>query len=76
VYFSNCILRNEEPEPSGKEGLIDVRIIEALQQSVKSGRPVTLEIPSRKRRPTRRQEIVRPGLNKPRLVHAKSPSGS
>jgi glucose-fructose oxidoreductase len=29
-YFSDCILRNRMPEPSGYEGLQDVRIIEAL----------------------------------------------
>ncbi|MGZ3709862.1 MAG: Gfo/Idh/MocA family protein, partial [Bdellovibrionota bacterium] len=28
-YFSDCILKNLEPEPSGIEGLADVRIIEA-----------------------------------------------
>jgi glucose-fructose oxidoreductase len=76
LYFSDCVLRNQEPEPSGKEGLIDVRVIEALQQSIRTQRPVQLDVPSRRRRPTRRQEIVRPGINKPRMVHAKSPSGS
>src|ERR1700687_2297794 len=38
VYFSDCILKNEQPEPSGKEGMADVRIIRALLESAKSGR--------------------------------------
>jgi predicted dehydrogenase len=40
VYFSNCIQRNIEPEPNGVEGLADVRIINALLESEKTGRPV------------------------------------
>ena len=28
-YFSNCILKNREPEPGGLEGLADVRIVDA-----------------------------------------------
>ena len=35
VYFSDCILHDKEPEPSGNEGLADVRIIRALQESLK-----------------------------------------
>ena len=27
LYFSDCILKNREPEPSGEEGLQDVRIV-------------------------------------------------
>nr|MBA3752563.1 Gfo/Idh/MocA family oxidoreductase [Nitrospira sp.] len=30
VYFSNCILKDEQPEPSGLEGLIDVQIVQSL----------------------------------------------
>src|SRR5579864_3061309 len=49
LYFSTCILRNKEPEPSGFEGLADVRIVEAIYQSAGSGRVVDLpELPARK----------------------------
>ena len=34
LYFSDCIRRGEEPEPSGEEGLADVRVIEALERSI------------------------------------------
>jgi glucose-fructose oxidoreductase len=30
IYFSDCILNDREPEPSGQEGEVDVRIIEAI----------------------------------------------
>jgi len=42
TYFSNCILTNRQPEPSGIEGLQDVRIVEAIYRSARDGRPVTL----------------------------------
>jgi len=41
-YFSNCILQDKVPEPSGIEGLQDVRIVEAIYRSGRDGRPVTL----------------------------------
>lgn len=43
VYFSRCILEDREPEPSGIEGLADVRIIEALYRSLERGEPVPLD---------------------------------
>jgi glucose-fructose oxidoreductase len=33
LYFSDCIIKNREPEPSGSDGLADVRVIEALYRS-------------------------------------------
>jgi predicted dehydrogenase len=42
AYFSSCILEDRQPEPSGIEGLQDVRIIEAIYRSARDGRPVTL----------------------------------
>jgi glucose-fructose oxidoreductase len=73
VYFSDCVLRNKEPEPSGEEGMADVRVIHALHQSIDSGRWVELELPQRARRPTLQQELRRPGIEPPRLVHASPP---
>jgi glucose-fructose oxidoreductase len=68
LYFSKCVLEGREVEPSGEEGLADVRVIEALQRSITTGRSVTLDIPQRRRRPTLRQEIRRPPVQKPQLV--------
>jgi predicted dehydrogenase len=75
VYFSDCILQNKEPEPSGLEGLADVRVVQAIYESVRTKRPVQLpELPNKKR-PTLRQEIYRPAHGKPVTVKTKSPSG-
>jgi len=37
IYFSDCILNDRSPEPSGNEGLADVRVINAIYQSAKAG---------------------------------------
>lgn len=73
AYFSDCILDGKEPEPSGKEGLIDVAILEAIQRSADTGRRVGLRTPKRGRRPTREQgHRVRPH-RMPKLVKTKVP---
>lgn len=69
LYFSDCVLNDREPEPSGEEGLADVQIIEGMLQSIASGRPVRLEIRQRKNRPTLQQEIRSPAVpREPKLV--------
>lgn len=75
LYFSDCILDGIEPEPSGREGLIDVCIIEALYRSAETGRAVKLPRLVKRTRPDPDQECHRPAVAKPRLVHAASPSG-
>jgi predicted dehydrogenase len=74
VYFSNCILNNQEPEPSGREGLADVRIIRALLQSAETHRPVSIPQVRVRRRPDTSQEISKEPIAKPpQLVRAASP---
>jgi predicted dehydrogenase len=73
TYFSNCILKGKEPEPSGLEGLIDVQIVEAMYKSAKSGRPVKLPKFPKKPRPTLAQQIKLPPVKKPDVVKADSP---
>jgi glucose-fructose oxidoreductase len=75
LYFSDCVLDGREPEPSGREGLADIRVIRALLESARTGRVVRLEEFERHRRPTIALEKKRPPVSKPRLVHAASPSG-
>ncbi len=74
VYFSDCILRDRQPEPSGIEGLLDVTIIRSLYESARTGRPVTIKDLHKGRRPTLRQEIFRPRVTRPPKVRATSPS--
>lgn len=65
LYFSDCVINGEEPEPSGREGLADVRIIRALYHSAASGEPVKLDEFDRDQRPTIKQEIHQSPVKKP-----------
>ncbi|GGG56251.1 Gfo/Idh/MocA family protein [Hymenobacter glacieicola] len=42
-HFSECVLENKEPHTPGEEGLQDQRIMEAIYQSAREGRPVKLQ---------------------------------
>ncbi|HUP64946.1 MAG TPA: Gfo/Idh/MocA family oxidoreductase [Thermoanaerobaculia bacterium] len=77
LHFSGCIQNDREPGPSGEEGLLDVRIIEALYRSAGSGKRVRLSLPEPSHRPTLRQEIRRPPVRKPpKPIGTKPPSRS
>jgi glucose-fructose oxidoreductase len=74
IHFSDCILKNRTPEPSGDEGLRDVRIVEALYESARKGRRIKLRPLESRRGPTRARRITRPPIEKPRLVKVQSAS--
>jgi predicted dehydrogenase len=74
-YFSDCVLSDREPEPSGLEGLADVRIVQAIYESARKEKAVEIPKLPAKRRPRLRQAIQRPAHGLPRTVNAKSPSG-
>jgi glucose-fructose oxidoreductase len=76
IYFSDCILNDRNPEPSGTEGLIDVHIIRSLYESAEKGVPVKLRPLSRARRPTARQQITRPAVQQPEPIHVEAPHRS
>jgi len=75
IYFSDCITKETDPEPSGREGLADVRIVRALYRSAATREPVKLGPFEREARPTIQQEMREPPAKKPELVRAASPSG-
>ena len=74
LYFSDCILSDTQPEPSGEEGLQDVRIVEALYDSARRRRPVAIRRFEKRVRPTSKQRISRPGVKKPDPVKVQSAS--
>lgn len=73
TYFSDCIRMNSEPEPSGLEGLNDVRIIRSLYQSIKLGQPVKIARLDEHQRPTADQAISAPPQETPDPINASSP---
>src|SRR4051812_7874019 len=74
IYFSDCIRQQKNPEPSGEEGLLDVRIIDALRRSYREQRRIRLRPLAKKRRPHRGQSIKRRPAKKPAPVKAPAPS--
>lgn len=74
IYFSNCILQDKQPEPGGAEGLTDVRIINALQESARQGKPVSIRTEPKGQMASLQQEIQKSPVEKPKLVNAAAPS--
>lgn len=73
IYFARCLLEGKRPEADGYEGMADVEIIEAIYQAAEHGEPVMVEPPEEQFRPTRDQEITRPGFEKPEEFKASGP---
>jgi glucose-fructose oxidoreductase len=73
-YFAGCILRGEQPEPDGLEGWMDVRIIDALYESARTDRPVSIEPLSRRARPDASLKYEKPAAKKADTVNVEAPS--
>ncbi|MBS2026296.1 MAG: hypothetical protein JST54_00205 [Deltaproteobacteria bacterium] len=54
------------PEPSGEVGLADVKLVEAIHESIRTHAPVVIHAPIRKRRPSEK-------VHAPARVHAAPP---
>lgn len=74
AYFSDCIRSGRDPEPSGLEGLADVRVIRALERSARTGRRVRLPAFELPVRPSIDQVQERPASEQPELIHVRAPS--
>ena len=74
-YFSECILRDIDPEPDAEEGLADVRVLEGILEALTSGRSVDLPPFTRTRRiDTKAQKVELRAVKTPELVNAASPA--
>jgi len=74
IYFSDCILNDREPEPSGEEGLMDVQIIEALYESARRRTPVKPGRLVRRARPQPTLRAAVPPPKKRKLLHVEAPT--
>jgi predicted dehydrogenase len=74
LHFSDCILENRAPEPSGEDGMQDVRIVQALIESAETGKVVQVPPFTPRTRPSGKQRITRPGIRKPDLIKVSSAS--
>jgi glucose-fructose oxidoreductase len=73
IYFAGCVRSGKVPEPSGREGLGDVRVVEALLASADSGQPVRLSEFHRNRRTGVHNEFRIPPHREPDVVKAQGP---
>ena len=73
-YFSDCILNNTEPEPDGLEGLADVRVIEAIHRSLKSGQWEKVDRVAITRRIAVDQAETLRAQSSPEMVNTSSPA--
>jgi predicted dehydrogenase len=74
LQFSRCILEETDPEPSGYEGLADVRVMQAIAESARTGAKVSLGTFARTRHPDLAQGISKPPVKKQEPVRAPIPS--
>jgi predicted dehydrogenase len=73
VYFSDCIREDRQPEPSGEEGMADIRIVRALYESAGTARAVRVEPIHKGKRPDASQEMYARPHREPDLVNAEPP---
>ncbi len=74
IYFSDCVLKDKTPVPSGLEGRIDVHIIEQILRAIRTGRPVDIGAAPRKAKPDKRLQMKRPAFAEKKLIHANAPA--
>jgi predicted dehydrogenase len=74
-YFSDCILDGRQPEPDGEEGLADVRVMNAIEESLRRSRSVVLGRSPAKIGPQEEQVVKLPAVPAGELIHAAPPEG-
>ena len=70
IYFSDCVLKSKDPEPSAREGMNDVKVIQAIYESIETSRPVKLKGSAPHKGPKLNQKKNVPGHALPELVNA------
>jgi hypothetical protein len=74
IEFADCILTGRDPEPSGREGLADLRVLEAITRAMETGRTTAVVPVEPERRPSSRQQRRKPAHRMPELIGAEPPA--
>jgi len=74
IEFAACIRQGRDPAVSGREGLADLRIIEAIEASIKSAGRVEVSRQQPDQRPSLRQARRAPAQEVPTLVNVQPPT--
>jgi predicted dehydrogenase len=72
-YFVECVRNNQEPEPNGEEGILDMIVLEAIERALTTGQTQMLPERNRARRPTQDQARTLPLAEVPAMVNAADP---
>lgn len=64
-YFLQCVANGERPEADGEEGLMDIRVCEAVLRTLETGETQTLEPAERSQHITADQAVSIPAPRKP-----------
>lgn len=72
-YFSDCILQNKRPEADGEEGMLDIRVIAAVERALETGQTQHLEPYTRRRRPEEAQAVQLKAVKEPQLIDVHKP---
>jgi predicted dehydrogenase len=73
IHFSECVRTGKRPEPDGREGLADARIIEAIFKSAASGRAVKIAPVKSQKQIKRNQKMTRPRVQGSPKVNVEPP---
>ena len=73
-YFSDCILNGQDPDPDGEEGLLDVRVLEAIERALLTGEVQRLAPYKRTKRPRVDQGVELSPVKEAKLVDSHKPS--
>lgn len=73
-YFSDCVVNNQQPEADGEEGMLDIRVIAAVQRALETGQPQKLDPYVRRRRPVEEQVQKLKKVDEPELIGVHQPS--
>ncbi|MBS1955152.1 MAG: Gfo/Idh/MocA family oxidoreductase [Cyanobacteria bacterium SZAS-4] len=74
LHFAECILEDKQPQPTGHEGLNDLRIIDAIRESIKTGRSAKIKTDPEVKKPGKDLITEKPGGEKPELINVQSGS--
>jgi predicted dehydrogenase len=74
LHFAECIIEDKQPRPDGYEGLNDLRVIDALRESVNTGKAVDTEPLTEGSLPDGKLIQEKPGVKKPALTKVQSGS--
>jgi glucose-fructose oxidoreductase len=72
VAFARYVREGVEPEPSAAEGIADLRVLDAIERSLASGRAEAIEPVRKHERPSKKQAVRRRPHGMSPLVHARA----